>query len=109
MWGVIPGVGWSDHGAFWKEGFPAVMVTDTALFRYPAYHSNADRPRFRSVRTNGARRLRPARCHRRVGECAKVITDESLPTFRTVPSSSKLARFLSPPLHQNVTQKGRTG
>jgi len=20
------------------------MVTDTALFRYPAYHSNADRP-----------------------------------------------------------------
>jgi len=44
LWGVIPGVGWSDHWAFWKEGFPAVMVTDTALFRYPAYHSNADRP-----------------------------------------------------------------
>jgi hypothetical protein len=22
------------------------MVTDTALFRYPAYHSNADRPEF---------------------------------------------------------------
>jgi Zn-dependent M28 family amino/carboxypeptidase len=38
LWGVIPGVGWSDHWAFWKEGFPAVMVTDTALFRYPAYH-----------------------------------------------------------------------
>jgi hypothetical protein len=44
LWGLIPGVGWSDHWAFWKEGFPAVMVTDTALFRYPAYHSNADRP-----------------------------------------------------------------
>ena len=42
--GFIPGVGWSDHWAFWEEGFPAVMVTDTALFRYPAYHSNADRP-----------------------------------------------------------------
>jgi hypothetical protein len=41
---LIPGIGWSDHWAFWEEGFPAVMVTDTALFRYPAYHSNADRP-----------------------------------------------------------------
>jgi len=44
LWESIPGVGWSDHWAFWKEGFPAVMVTDTAPFRYPAYHSNADRP-----------------------------------------------------------------
>jgi len=46
LWDLIPGVGWSDHWAFWKEGFPAVMVTDTAPFRYPAYHSNADRPEF---------------------------------------------------------------
>jgi hypothetical protein len=44
LWDVIPGVGSSDHWAFWKEGFPAVMVTDTAPFRYPAYHSQADRP-----------------------------------------------------------------
>lgn len=42
LWGWIPGVGWSDHWAFWKEGVPAVMVTDTALFRYPAYHTAAD-------------------------------------------------------------------
>ena len=44
LWGWIPGVGWSDHWAFWKEGFPAVMVTDTALFRYPAYHTAEDTP-----------------------------------------------------------------
>jgi hypothetical protein len=44
LWDLIPGVGWSDHGAFWKEGFPAVMVTDTAPFRYHAYHSHADKP-----------------------------------------------------------------
>lgn len=44
LWGLVPGVGWSDHWAFWKEGFPAVMVTDTAPFRYPAYHLNSDRP-----------------------------------------------------------------
>ncbi len=44
LWGWMPGVGWSDHWAFWKEGFPAIMVTDTALFRYPAYHAADDTP-----------------------------------------------------------------
>ena len=44
LWGWLPGVGWSDHWAFWKEGFPAVMLTDTALFRYPAYHTASDTP-----------------------------------------------------------------
>ncbi len=42
--GSIPGIGWSDHWAFWREGYPAVMVTDTALFRYPYYHSPSDTP-----------------------------------------------------------------
>jgi len=40
----IPGVGWSDHWAFWQQGYPAIMVTDTALFRYPQYHSKDDTP-----------------------------------------------------------------
>jgi Zn-dependent M28 family amino/carboxypeptidase len=40
----LPGVGWSDHWAFWQAGYPAVMVTDTALFRYPHYHTAADTP-----------------------------------------------------------------
>ena len=40
----LPGVGWSDHWAFWQEGFPALMVTDTALFRDPYYHSAKDTP-----------------------------------------------------------------
>lgn len=40
----IPGIGWSDHWAFWQEGYPGIMVTDTALFRYPAYHTAADTP-----------------------------------------------------------------
>ena len=38
----LPGVGWSDHWAFWRAGFPAIMVTDTALFRYPHYHTSLD-------------------------------------------------------------------
>jgi Zn-dependent M28 family amino/carboxypeptidase len=37
-----PGVGWSDHWSFWQEKYPAIMVTDTALFRYPYYHSPYD-------------------------------------------------------------------
>ncbi len=28
----------SDHTAFWERGFPAMMITDTAEFRYDAYH-----------------------------------------------------------------------
>ena len=41
---LIPGIGWSDHWAFAEVGFPAVMVTDTALFRYPHYHLPTDMP-----------------------------------------------------------------
>lgn len=40
----VPGVGWSDHWSFWKTGYPALMVTDTAPFRYPHYHSTQDTP-----------------------------------------------------------------
>jgi hypothetical protein len=42
--GGIVGVGWSDHWAFWQEGYSAVMVTDTAPFRYPYYHTDEDTP-----------------------------------------------------------------
>jgi Zn-dependent M28 family amino/carboxypeptidase len=42
--GWMMGVGWSDHWSFWKAGYPAIMVTDTALFRYTQYHSAMDRP-----------------------------------------------------------------
>ena len=40
----IPGVDWSDHWSFWDEGYPALMVTDTAPYRYPYYHTAADTP-----------------------------------------------------------------
>jgi Zn-dependent M28 family amino/carboxypeptidase len=41
---AVPGVGWSDHWAFWQEGYQAMMVTDTAPFRYPHYHTPQDTP-----------------------------------------------------------------
>lgn len=44
LFGGIPGVAWSDHWAFWKEGYPALMVTDTAPFRNPHYHQPTDTP-----------------------------------------------------------------
>jgi Zn-dependent M28 family amino/carboxypeptidase len=40
----IPGVSWSDQWSFWQNGYPAIMVTDTAPFRYPFYHSSSDTP-----------------------------------------------------------------
>lgn len=40
----IPGISWSDHWSFWKHGYPAIMITDTALYRYPAYHTSEDTP-----------------------------------------------------------------
>ncbi|MBI4841716.1 MAG: M28 family peptidase [candidate division NC10 bacterium] len=40
----IPGINWSDHWSFWKEGYPALMLTDTAPYRYPEYHSRFDLP-----------------------------------------------------------------
>ncbi len=40
----VPGSGWSDHWAFWQHGYPAIMVTDTAPFRYPYYHTEEDTP-----------------------------------------------------------------
>jgi hypothetical protein len=42
--GWIPGVGWSDQWSFWQQGWPAIMVTDTAPFRDPRYHTAADKP-----------------------------------------------------------------
>jgi Zn-dependent M28 family amino/carboxypeptidase len=38
----LEGVGWSDHWSFWQQGYPAIMVTDTAPFRYPHYHQRTD-------------------------------------------------------------------
>ena len=40
----VPGIGWSDQWAFWRCGYRAVMVTDTALFRNPNYHTATDTP-----------------------------------------------------------------
>jgi hypothetical protein len=42
--GWLSGMGWSDHWSFWQEGYPALMVTDTAPYRYPYYHTPDDTP-----------------------------------------------------------------
>ena len=40
----VPGVSWSDHLPFWQQGYPAIMVTDTAFYRYAHYHLSSDTP-----------------------------------------------------------------
>lgn len=40
---LIHGVDLSDHRNFWKFGYRAFMVTDTAFYRNPNYHSATDR------------------------------------------------------------------
>jgi len=40
----MEGISRSDQVAFWQCGYPGVMVTDTANFRYPHYHQPSDTP-----------------------------------------------------------------
>jgi len=41
----VPGVDFSDHYSFYKEGYPAVMITDTAFYRNVHYHMHTDTPK----------------------------------------------------------------
>ncbi|MEW5745355.1 MAG: M28 family peptidase [Nitrospirota bacterium] len=41
---LIPGISFSDHCSFWRCGYPAFMITDTAFFRNPHYHGPGDTP-----------------------------------------------------------------
>lgn len=39
---LIPGIDFSDHSSFWDFGYPAFMITDTAFYRNPHYHTPGD-------------------------------------------------------------------
>ncbi len=39
---ILPDTRLSDHSSFWDAGLPAVMITDTAFFRNPNYHTPQD-------------------------------------------------------------------
>ncbi len=39
---LIPQSRFSDHASFWNRGIPAIMLTDTAMFRNPNYHTICD-------------------------------------------------------------------
>lgn len=41
---LVRGVDWSDHASFASLGIPALMITDTAVFRYRHYHTPQDTP-----------------------------------------------------------------
>lgn len=39
---AVPYGGFSDQWSFWQNGYPALMITDTAMFRYAHYHAHSD-------------------------------------------------------------------
>ncbi len=39
---IVPETRFSDHASFWNYRYPAIMLTDTAMFRNPHYHSPHD-------------------------------------------------------------------
>jgi hypothetical protein len=41
---AVPGLEWSDHWSFREQGWPAIMITDTAFYRNPHYHAEHDTP-----------------------------------------------------------------
>ena len=41
---LVPGVDFSDHRNYWAAGYPALMMTDTAFYRNPHYHTTYDTP-----------------------------------------------------------------
>ncbi|CAL1241168.1 M28 family peptidase [Candidatus Methylocalor cossyra] len=41
---LVPGIAASDHFSFWRQGYPALMVTDTAYYRNRWYHTAGDLP-----------------------------------------------------------------
>ncbi len=42
IFSFVPGIGSSDHWAFWQAGYQGVMLTDTAPYRNPHYHERSD-------------------------------------------------------------------
>lgn len=41
---LLPGIALSDHLNYWWAGYPAAMITDTAFYRNPNYHTPFDTP-----------------------------------------------------------------
>lgn len=41
---IVPGIAFSDHLNYWHAGYDAVMITDTAFYRNPYYHTPSDTP-----------------------------------------------------------------
>jgi len=39
---IVPGIDFSDHRNYWREGWKAVMITDTAFYRNASYHTAGD-------------------------------------------------------------------
>jgi hypothetical protein len=75
----IPGIAWSDHWSFEQFRYPAVMITDTALFRYAHYHQPTDTPD----------KVDTAKLARIVHGIERVVRDMSGPDWPTAASNPR--------------------
>lgn len=48
---LVPDIRRSDHAQYWDVGYPAIMITDTAFYRNPYYHTVGDLPRMLDYRS----------------------------------------------------------
>jgi hypothetical protein len=60
----MTGVAWSDQLSFWRQGYSALMVTDTAFHRYAYYHTALDTPEKLNYEAHGQGRRGFAECLR---------------------------------------------
>jgi hypothetical protein len=42
--GLVPGIDYSDHLNYWNNGYPGIMITNTAFLRNMNYHTERDTP-----------------------------------------------------------------
>jgi Zn-dependent M28 family amino/carboxypeptidase len=69
---LVPGIDFSDHLNYWAAGYPAVMISDTAFYRNPNYHTARDTPDTLDYR-------RMAEVVRGVYAVVRVLTDGETP------------------------------
>jgi hypothetical protein len=78
----IPGIDWSDHWSFNEFRYPAAMITDTALYRYPHYHLPSDTPDKVDVE-------KLARITRGVERMVRDMTSPDWPTRPVMPAARR--------------------
>ena len=78
----LPQLAVSDHWGFWECGYPAIMLTDTAMLRNPHYHAPTDLPEHLNMPRWVPSPMRPKpRC----GISSTISADNQVGAIRAIP------------------------